>query len=341
MAGIVPNRPTRLLLSYVILCVIGMCAAVSGQEADNLPTGEAVLSDEFTRVGDCEFGGRMDTFLAELSNKPEHQGYIINYKAADELPGDRDSFARDRMIANHLAFRNFDRSRITLIRGGYREEMSTELWIAPPGVQPPAPSRTVAEPVTPDKATFLFAKRYLYSDFEEDLLEEYVLQSVKDQEEADRVALEAEWKAEDEQNAEAEPTPEAEAEAESGTDTPEADEDPPFVDERTAEEKEDEKFSWANVAIARLIAERKTGTGVIIFYADDQRYDVAKLLTFIEQGRMRLAEHGPIKASLLRIEFGGYRHEPQVEFWFVPANGKPPQATPAERFVEEPDANHH
>ncbi|HXG83579.1 MAG TPA: hypothetical protein VNI84_06065 [Pyrinomonadaceae bacterium] len=34
------------------------------------------------------------------------------------------------MISNHLAFRRFNGSRITIVRGGFRETTSTDLWLA-------------------------------------------------------------------------------------------------------------------------------------------------------------------------------------------------------------------
>lgn len=95
----------------------------------------AQLVDEFGKMPNDDIRGRLDAFFTELSNNPNNQGYIINYGT------DREITARERLITNHIAFRNFDRSRITLVRGGASPdgEPRTKLWRIPPGADNPAP----------------------------------------------------------------------------------------------------------------------------------------------------------------------------------------------------------
>ena len=53
---------------------------------------------------------------------------------------DREITARERLITNHITFRNFDRSRITLVRGGDRGNgPETRLYRIPPGAANPNP----------------------------------------------------------------------------------------------------------------------------------------------------------------------------------------------------------
>ena len=94
-----------------------------------------VLVDEFGKLPNDDIRGRLDAFFAELSNNPNNQGYIINYGTDKEIT------ARERLITNHIAFRNFDRSRITLVRGGTSAdgEPRTKLYRIPPGASNPAP----------------------------------------------------------------------------------------------------------------------------------------------------------------------------------------------------------
>jgi len=82
-----------------------------------------------------EVRGRLDAFFTELSNNPNNQGYIINYGT------DREIATLERLITNHIAFRNFDRGRITLVRGGASPdgERRTKLYRIPPGAENPAP----------------------------------------------------------------------------------------------------------------------------------------------------------------------------------------------------------
>lgn len=329
------SRMSRLvcLLQVLFLLLafagIGLVAPAVGQD-EAASSAEPVLVDEFGMVGECEFRGRIDTFLAELSQKSGVQGYIINYKSAAELPGDRDAFGRERYIANHIGFRNFDSSRITIVRGGYRSEIATELWVVPAGVEPPEPTRTVPEPTTPEGETLLYASRDLDLYEYEATPNEFVLVSY--------LQREAELYAKLNSENEAAETESGETGGEDNTANIEVEEEEPEVtDERSEEQKEDDRFDWVERGLAKHAATREGGRGVIIFYADDQQYDIGKLMEFIEKGANRLAAKSTLERSRINVRFGGYRETPDVDFWFVPANGKEPIATPGERPVENPD----
>lgn len=289
-----------------------------------------ILVDEYGLLPECDFRSRMDSLLTELSMKPEFHGFIINYRGANELPEQRGSNGRETWFANHIAFRNFDASRITLLKGGYRSQISTELWIVAPGVNPPEPTRTVPVPTIPERSTFLFAKNDLAVDGDESVLDDYVLTEVKEREEEEQQR----WSRESEAEQTADPAATEETSPETpSTQTESNDESETYVDSRTEEEKEAEKFSWADVGVARFIAERKGSGGLIIFYADDERYDIGKLRHFVETGRDRLADNAGIKRTRLKIQFGGYRESTEADFWFVPLNGKAPRPKPGVRPV--------
>ena len=111
------------------------CPRMANETAGVAPAPEAVLIDEFGKMPNDDIRGRLDTFFAELSNNPNNQGYIIIYGT------DREIAAREKLITNHIAFRNFDRSRITIVRGGTHESgtVYTKLYRIPPGANNPAP----------------------------------------------------------------------------------------------------------------------------------------------------------------------------------------------------------
>ncbi len=111
------------------------CVKEASETAPVAPEILPVLVDEFGKLPNDDIRGRLDAFFAELSNNPNNQGYIINYGT------DREIAARERLITNHIQFRNFDRSRITLVRGGTSAdgEPRTKLYRIPPGASNPAP----------------------------------------------------------------------------------------------------------------------------------------------------------------------------------------------------------
>ncbi len=94
-----------------------------------------VLVDEFGAMPNDDIRGRLDLFFAELSNNPNNQGYIINYGTPAQVA------TREKLIRNHITFRRFDASRITLVNGGDTGggQPSTKLYRVPPGADNPTP----------------------------------------------------------------------------------------------------------------------------------------------------------------------------------------------------------
>ncbi|MDQ3817179.1 MAG: hypothetical protein M3362_05750, partial [Acidobacteriota bacterium] len=93
---------------------------------------------------------RLDNFAIELQNNPQSRGYIIAYSGATSRPGQADRLitrAKDYLTNQ----RGIDSSRFNIINGGYRDTDYFELWVVPPGAEPPTPTPTaqpgpVAEP---------------------------------------------------------------------------------------------------------------------------------------------------------------------------------------------------
>lgn len=90
--------------------------------------------DEFGPLPNDEVRGRIDNLFVTLSNNPDAQGYIINYGT------DRQIAAREKLIQNHINFRKYDRSRITMVRGGNPDGVqNTKVYTVPPGAENPIP----------------------------------------------------------------------------------------------------------------------------------------------------------------------------------------------------------
>jgi hypothetical protein len=96
----------------------------------------ARLIDEFGKLPDDEVKARIDALYTALGNEPNAQGYIINYGT------DREIAARERQIQKAIAFRKYDPSRVTIVRGGANPNGAgvwTKVWIVPPGAENPTP----------------------------------------------------------------------------------------------------------------------------------------------------------------------------------------------------------
>jgi hypothetical protein len=323
-----------LFLTALLSTVIYSQHANHPERATEPPESEKTeLIDEFGRLGHCDLTSRFDVFLQELSQNPSSVGYVIVYQGTDVLPASYDSPGMERMFVNHMYFRNFDPSRVVVINGGFSAEVRTELWIVPPGGEEPSPKDTVPAPVMPESETFLFDRGHFYSDETDSSLDDFELPSVK----AERAAQEAAWAAEYEaENPIREEVSETPADLEEPAEDREPEEEE-YIDTRTPEEIEEERFNFVSDKFGTLLTKRINSTGVIILYADDQTFDVGRLIKFVEEGKERLAKLTGIDPARISIRFGGYRDYPQVDYWIVPPSGKEPVPTPGERTVEEPE----
>lgn len=111
------------------------CPKTASESAPVDPELGAILIDEFGKLSNDEIRAKLDIFFAELSNNPSDQGYIINYGTSREIA------TRERLIQNHIRFRRFDASRITMVSGGDSTsgEPNTKLYRVPTGATNPNP----------------------------------------------------------------------------------------------------------------------------------------------------------------------------------------------------------
>ena len=88
--------------------------------------------DDFGALSNDDIRGRLDNFFSRLQNNPAATGVVFNYGSA------RDVARRETLIRNHIRFRSFDASRITLERGE-GTEIRTRLVLVPAGAPAPTP----------------------------------------------------------------------------------------------------------------------------------------------------------------------------------------------------------
>ena len=112
-----------LFLIFAVMCLTSF--AQSGK------TPKAILVDEFETATNGFVKMKMDSFFAELSNNPEAQAFVFNFGT------DREIARREKQLRNAIKFRKYDASRLTFVKVGFREKIKTELWLVPPGQEPP------------------------------------------------------------------------------------------------------------------------------------------------------------------------------------------------------------
>jgi hypothetical protein len=98
---------------------------------------------------------RLDAFCDELHSHPSDRGYLVGYNDAATPPG---VFLR-RLYGDQtylIEARGVEPGRILVIEGGYRDKLTTELWVVPP--------TTIGPPVTPNGNIPARTKPFLFDE---------------------------------------------------------------------------------------------------------------------------------------------------------------------------------
>lgn len=98
--------------------------------------------DEFESQAFDDDKARLDSFVIELQNNPDTQGYIIMYQGTDKtsMRSRRVEVLNKRTLDYLVNTRGIDPRRIWIVEGGKRAKTMYDLWIIPPGAQPPVPA---------------------------------------------------------------------------------------------------------------------------------------------------------------------------------------------------------
>lgn len=326
-------QSTLILLAFCVFS-LPFSAQESAAESSVNPVEKPKVTikvDEFGRLGDCDASARVDNLFIQLNNIKDAKGYIITYSGLDLLPSQFNEPPILRQIKSSIMFRRFDLDRVVFIDGGFREKQGGEMFIVPFGSVLPEPSNTIAASKAPT-GTFVWGKSVLENESEYLGLDEFRRDDVK----AKRV--------EEERLAELEDSIER---AKNGDHENRVDEsvaeEPTAIEEVLSPEKKKElRFEWVNLGFGVEMTKRKGSSGTLIFYADNDEYDTAKLEKFVEEGRDILVASGKLRREQINVIFGGYRDYPVVEYHLIAKNGKAPQAKPDERpdpVTDEPTQN--
>lgn len=116
---------------------VPFATAVKPLPAANLTPSEF---DKFEFVNNDALKARLDNFASALQQQPDMKGHIIVYGRTGGRPAEADSLgvrALDYLIKN----RQIDARRVTIANGGNRSAAAFELYLVPPGADPPIGSK--------------------------------------------------------------------------------------------------------------------------------------------------------------------------------------------------------
>jgi hypothetical protein len=114
-----------------------LLSATATQARQQPATGGAHLVDKFGEIQISDLKARLDNFAIELQNNPSSMGLIAAYAAKHKFPGW--PARRVRMMQSYLiSTRGLEPSRFSVVNAGLRADTDFELWVVPPGVEPPA-----------------------------------------------------------------------------------------------------------------------------------------------------------------------------------------------------------
>lgn len=304
--------------STLVVAIAAIFASTAFAQPDTIP--EAVLLYKLERTAPTTFETRVRTLLAQIDLPPGERLFILAYSppnAVAKAKGIRPTI--DRLVAAS----KFSGSQVRVLMSEATDKDEAEFYIVPAGAAPPEPRREV-----------LLGKDLIPE--ETGVIEEFV----------DRVRLNRMLEEEfDRDESKFEPTVIASEDPipvpipliENSSRPVAEDGDLTSTDETIDGSPLDRevylriRYSWTNKRLGPAIAARKAGRGVMIFYADDEFYDIARLEVFILEGRDRIAKAAGIDPDLIEVVFGGYRARVSIDSWLITEGGRTPEPTPERR----------
>jgi hypothetical protein len=112
------------------------CTTSSSCTANLTAAPESRKVDEYGNIKFNDEKARLDNYAIELQNDPTAQGYLVCYGGRTGRTGEAQR--RCDRAKNYLVnTRGISADRIVTVDGGFREELTVELWIVPSGATPP------------------------------------------------------------------------------------------------------------------------------------------------------------------------------------------------------------
>ncbi|HEV2862776.1 MAG TPA: hypothetical protein VGX48_17300 [Pyrinomonadaceae bacterium] len=98
--------------------------------------------DEYGRIRWSDERARLDNAAIEIQSDPTLQCYFVCYDGRVARAGE--ARRRCQRAANYIVRRHgIARERVLTMEGGFREQLTVEIWPVPAGAAPPSASQTV------------------------------------------------------------------------------------------------------------------------------------------------------------------------------------------------------
>lgn len=267
-------------MRFVLFCLIALTFIFSSysfaQETENLSEyQETTKFDEFGNVSEAVYAPKLKNFL-DVKNKDDSlEGVVVLYNSYNHNLFKQTDIFRRKIIGKYFNYltKCFG-SRIDYVEGGFREKMTTELWLRKRGGKEIEISDSGYVP--PEN---------LHLKLELLKTENYFINQAK-------LVKDVEVDSNDE-----------------------------FLDQRNTD-------FFTN--LADVLKQDLSWRSVLIYYADKSDFDIE----VIENTIVKSLEKEKIDLSKVKIIYGGYNLNPQIESWIVPKNGIEPEAMPDEKLKE-------
>lgn len=128
------NSRSQIICLCLLMGII-FCFSSLGQEKP-----KAVLIDSFNYFNSEDASARIDNFRIQLQQSPQIRGFVIIYGGNNGKRGEVEAHIRGIKQAFHLKGINEQ-----ILKGGFREKLTVELWIVPQGADLPNPTPTLDE----------------------------------------------------------------------------------------------------------------------------------------------------------------------------------------------------
>jgi hypothetical protein len=110
-------------------------------EVEKKPEIKSFKCDEFDSGPFDDTKARFDNCVLQLQGNPDAQLYVIIYQGTDKLSMTRNTYDKisKRTLDYLVKMRGVDPRRISIVKWGDRPRTAFEIWLVPPGAQPPVP----------------------------------------------------------------------------------------------------------------------------------------------------------------------------------------------------------